>query len=145
MELDSDEERAIAADTAMVDAAQAPTSDLKAEDSDLKAEDSDTGDVRDRIFFHADGRTEPFRGLRRGKAPANAIAWQASRTVLLEKLADNGMPYLSISRTTYDQQRTDKKGKAPALKGDDLEAHFADFDIDRVSLISLEHNEENKR
>ncbi|ORY89323.1 hypothetical protein BCR35DRAFT_300456 [Leucosporidium creatinivorum] len=125
MELDSDEERAIAADTAMVDAAQAPT-------SDLKAEDSDTGDVRDRIFFHADGRTEPFRGLRRGKAPANAIAWQASRTVLLEKLADNGMPYLSISRTTYDQQRTDKKGKAPALKGDDLEAHFADFDIDRT-------------
>lgn len=126
MQLDSDEERAIAADTAMVDAAHAST-------SDLKAVDMDTSDVRDRLFFHADGRVEPFKGLRRGKAPANAIAWQASRTVLVEKLADNGRPYISISRSVYDQQRMDKKGKAPALKGDDLEAHFADFDIDRVS------------
>ncbi|BGP16348.1 histone methyltransferase set1 [Rhodosporidiobolus nylandii] len=90
-------------------------------------------DAKDTIFFHhRSGRAEPRRILPRGIAPVGAIAWQASRKVLLEKLAANGKPYLKIDKTTFQQKRTAGGGRGAVPNAEELEKHFGEFEIDRT-------------
>jgi hypothetical protein len=128
MELDSD--------------AEAGSKASSEEDEDEEEEEEEEESIEDRIFFHRDGRSERRKVLQRGQAPANAIAWQASRTVLMEKLATNANAYLSIAKARfYEARDTGRRGKTPVLNGGELEAHFGEYDLDRVSLFTVLHVE----
>ncbi|KAK4700485.1 [histone H3]-lysine4 N-trimethyltransferase SETD1, partial [Phenoliferia sp. Uapishka_3] len=86
----------------------------------------------DDIFFHRDGRVERRKGLLRGQAPAAAIAWQASPQVLLEKLASNGHPYISIAKPTFVAARSSGSRAPPVLNGNELENFFEEWELDRT-------------
>lgn len=89
-------------------------------------------------YIHWDGRIERRKVLPKGQAPANAIAWQASKKVLKEKLAQNGRSYVLIEKGRFVKDREGKSetmvGGKVVLNGGDLERHFGAFDLDRVSL-----------
>ncbi|GAA5858176.1 hypothetical protein JCM1840_001072 [Sporobolomyces johnsonii] len=90
-------------------------------------------DAKDMIFYHhASGRVEPRRILPKGIAPVGAIAWQASKKVLTEKLAANGNPYLMIDKTAFQRTRLAQGGRLAVPNGEDLERHFGDYEIDRA-------------
>ncbi|GAA5975940.1 hypothetical protein JCM11641_002844 [Rhodosporidiobolus odoratus] len=97
-------------------------------------EDEEQVDKEDAIFYHhhASGRTEPRRILPRGFAPVNAIAWQASKKVLLDKLASNGKPYLKIDKTVFQDQRAGQGGRSAVPNAEELERHFRKYEIDRT-------------
>ena len=92
-------------------------------------------DKKDRVFFHhGSGRTLPRTVLPHGIAPAAAIAWQASKKVLEEKLALNGNQYLLIEKGEFQRVRDGSQGGSLARpNGEELERHFRAFGIDRVS------------
>ena len=113
--------------------------ELDSED-ESKASSSDESEVEkfdDQVFFHRDGRMERRKVLMRGQAPAAAIAWQASPQILREKLAENGYPYVSISKASFLKNRTNGKNP-PVLNGGELEYHFGKYDLDRVSPLSCQ-------
>lgn len=106
-------------------------SDNSRGNSDDDDRDEDKSRKRDdQIFFHRDGRREPRKVLRRGQAPAAAIAWQASPQVLRSKLLDNGKPYLFIHKSKFYDAR---EFGTTVLNGGDLEGHFNAYELDRVS------------
>lgn len=109
--------------------------ELDSDDDESKASSGDESEVEkfdDQVFFHRDGRMERRKILMRGQAPAAAIAWQASPQILREKLAENGYPYISISKASFLKNRTNGKNP-PVLNGGELEYHFGQYDLDRVS------------
>ncbi|GAA5893919.1 histone methyltransferase SET1 [Sporobolomyces salmoneus] len=92
-------------------------------------------DKKDKIYFHQDRNRGPSTTrtwLPRGKAPAAAIAWQASRKILEEKLAANGNKYLMIQRAEFQRLRQGKAGSMAVPNGEELEKHFGEFGIDRT-------------
>ncbi|GAA5947927.1 hypothetical protein JCM3765_007032 [Sporobolomyces pararoseus] len=108
-------------------------------DEDGEEEDEDDEekvDKKDKIYFHHQNGAAGAQGgrgwLPRGKAPAAAIAWQASKKVLEEKLASNGKKYLLIERAEFQRTRLNNEGKMAVPNGEDLERHFKDFGIDRT-------------
>ncbi|BGP48228.1 histone methyltransferase set1 [Rhodotorula kratochvilovae] len=94
---------------------------------------SDSVDVKDALFYHHGTRTlAPRRILPRGIAPVGAIAWQVSKKVLLEKLADNGRPYLLIEKAAFERHRYAQNGRMPTPNHDELERHFRAYNIDKT-------------
>jgi hypothetical protein len=100
-------------------------------------EEEEVEDKKDALFYHhSNGRAEPRRILPRGIAPVGAIAWQASKKVLLEKLAANGKQYLKIDKTAFQAQRAGQNGRSAVPNAEELERHFGKYKIDRVRLSS---------
>jgi hypothetical protein len=98
-------------------------------------EEEEVEDKKDALFYHhSNGRAEPRRILPRGIAPVGAIAWQASKKVLLEKLAANGKQYLKIDKTAFQAQRAGQNGRSAVPNAEELERHFGKYKIDRVRL-----------
>ncbi|GAA6040167.1 hypothetical protein JCM8097_004160 [Rhodosporidiobolus ruineniae] len=127
MELDSDAERRSGTGSG------APSRSGRGEDSDEDGSSSDEEDAKDAVFYHhANGRVEPRRILPRGIAPVGAIAWQASKKVLLEKLAANGRRYLKIEKGKYQEERKGAGGRPAAPNAEELERHFGKYEIDRT-------------
>lgn len=122
--------------------------ELEGDEMDMELSDSDeAGDgkseednesaveekIDDQVFFHKNGRMERRKVLQKGRAPAAAIAWQASPQVLRGKLITNGLSYVSISKTTfYAARKFGHSGNPSVLSGGELEHHFRDYDLDRV-------------
>jgi len=113
------------------------------ENDDDDSEDEEKVDKKDKIYFHhaqngiggkAGSGITPRGWLPRGQAPAAAIAWQASKKVLEEKLSLNGKKYLMIERAEFQRTRKGQEGKMAVPNGEELEKHFNAFGIDRVSL-----------
>ncbi|GAA5908894.1 hypothetical protein JCM6882_005477 [Rhodosporidiobolus microsporus] len=136
MEMDSDAEAEAAAE-AERQAAEAEEESKSGsgsgagEGSDSEEEEED---AKDTIFYHhASGRVEPRRILPRGIAPVGAIAWQASKKVLQEKLHANGRPYLKIEKTRFQETRKAGQGGRLAVpNAEELERHFGEYEIDRT-------------
>jgi hypothetical protein len=134
MELDSDDEAAVAAKEAA--AKKAAADDEESSDDSDQSKDSDAEErIEDRVFFHFDGRMAHRMVLPKGVAPAGAFAWQASRKVLLEKLAENGMTYIHIMRGLYNTARQKDGENPPPLNSGDVEHHFRKHQIDRVRFF----------
>lgn len=115
--------------------------DMELSDSDEVGDGKSEGDnesaveekIDDEIFFHSSGRMEKRKVLQKGRAPAAAIAWQASPQVLKEKLITNGFSYVSISKSTfYAARKFGHSGNPQGLSGGELEHHFREYDLDRV-------------
>ncbi|CEQ39531.1 SPOSA6832_01052 [Sporobolomyces salmonicolor] len=121
-------------DEGEVDMEMDSESDGSKSGSEHSDEDEDEyEDAKDMIFYHhASGRIEPRRILPKGIAPVGAIAWQASKKVLTEKLAANGKPYLMIDKTAFQRTRLAQGGRLAVPNGEDLERHFGDYEIDRA-------------
>ncbi|GAA5982768.1 hypothetical protein JCM5350_006241 [Sporobolomyces pararoseus] len=115
-------------------AESSPSGDEDGEDED--EDDEEKVDKKDKIYFHHQSGAASAQGgrgwLPRGKAPAAAIAWQASKKVLEEKLATNGKKYLLIERAEFQRTRQNTSGRMAVPNGEDLERHFKDFGIDRT-------------
>ncbi|GAA5925607.1 histone methyltransferase SET1 [Sporobolomyces koalae] len=112
-------------------------SDSENEDCADEDDEDDDGvkvDKKDQIYFHhsGTGRVGSRTILPRGRAPAAAIAWQASKNVLEEKLAANGNKYLFIERAEFQRTRDGQGGRMAVPNGEELERHFASFGIDRT-------------
>ncbi|KAL8293661.1 hypothetical protein RQP46_000362 [Phenoliferia psychrophenolica] len=120
MELDSDDDDNDDDDDTV---AKVPEKESSEEESEPEKPDP--------VFFHRDGRVERRKGLLKGQAPAAAIAWQASPQVLREKLAANGLPYISISKPTFIAARSSGR-HPPVLNGIELENFFEEWELDRT-------------
>jgi len=106
------------------------------EDDDGGASDSTSS--KDAFFFsRATGRLAPRRTLPRGIAPVGAIAWQVSKKVLVDKLVDNGRPYLLIEKASFERHRLAQGGRMAVPNHDELKRHFRDYEIDRVRPLPL--------
>ncbi|GAA5820126.1 hypothetical protein JCM11251_005494 [Rhodosporidiobolus azoricus] len=130
MEMDSDAEAA-AADELQREEDESKSGSGSGSGSGADSEDED---AKDTIFYHhATGRVEPRRILPRGIAPVGAIAWQASKKVLQEKLHANGRPYLKIEKTKFQEKRQAGQGGRLAVpNAEELERHFGEYEIDRT-------------
>ncbi|GJN90606.1 hypothetical protein Rhopal_003618-T1 [Rhodotorula paludigena] len=131
MEMSSDEEDAAQNRRGAADSAKDGGESSGSDDDDGSGDDSDTVDARDTLYFHhSPGKATLRHILPRGIAPRGAIAWQASKKVLLEKLAANGKSYICIEREPFGRHRLGQGGKMAVPNGEDLEHHFRHFNID---------------
>ncbi|GAA5845448.1 hypothetical protein JCM9279_003035 [Rhodotorula babjevae] len=103
------------------------------DDEDDEGGASDSTSSKDAFFFNrTTGRLAPRRTLPVGIAPVGAIAWQVSKKVLVDKLIDNGRPYLLIEKASFERHRLAQGGRMAVPNHDELKRHFRDCEIDRT-------------
>ncbi|GAA5873999.1 hypothetical protein JCM8547_001597 [Rhodosporidiobolus lusitaniae] len=149
MELDSDDEEEARRRRSESGSAGLRSGTEGEEESEEEEDEEEEEDAKDAVFIHhasgGPGRhaahAEPRRILARGMAPVGAIAWQASKKVLLEKLAANGRPYLKIEKEGYQKQREEggvkgqgqkRGGRLAVPSAEELERRFRKYEIDRT-------------